>query len=234
MLVCTLLVGCGGVDSFRSADRAARLMAMAAAHASDIESPRERLTRQLNIANLQNQEGRAGDARATLTQAAQTIRQAEDGRLDEHTRMAGWVSISELSRRAGDRRSAGGACDEALALLRSIQPPDKRCRYVRGVAHEARLLRGKKASAAILRESGDWAQRIRDRAERRKACTVIASDLFLCDDYRGGDALLRHDDDAAWRSDILLQLAKSAIPQKSYGSSLNFERVFYRSKFDSK
>ena len=62
--------------------------------------------------------------------------------------------------------------------------------------------------------------------ERRKAATAIASDLFLCDDYDGGNAVLQVETDAAWRADTLTQLAREAIPQTAYGQQLDYKSNF--------
>src|SRR5437763_14237706 len=53
-----------------------RILAMAGEEAGQIPSSKERLTRQLNIADRQNDNGRPADARATLAAARQTLESA--------------------------------------------------------------------------------------------------------------------------------------------------------------
>lgn len=232
--VLVLVCGCGGGDSFRDSDRAARLMAMAGEEAGQIDSPSDSLARQLQIADMQNDRGRHADARKTLASAVETLRTAPAGALELGTRLAGWVSVSELSRGADDRRTAEAACDEALRILRNDVPPVQRPQFVRSLAVELRELRGKPAAAALLREAGPWASAVQDEDERRQAYRAIASDLFLYDDYAGGQAVLRQDEDAVWRTDTLLALARRAVPQESYGSPLQFNKVFMMGVYKGK
>jgi hypothetical protein len=220
-----LSAGCTGGGDFRSASRAEDLMALAAEEARHIPSPRKRLGRLLNTANLQNGRRRFADARRTLEAAAETLRR--DGeQLDDHTRLAGWVSISELARAGRGQGMAERACDTAVTLLREVQPVPERCQYVHGVAMEVRALRGDRAAAGILREAAPWAKAIEKKAERREALEAVAADLFLCDDYDGGRDALRCDDDPVWRTDTLLALARRAVPLKHYGKELAFAKVF--------
>jgi len=222
------LMGCQGANGFRSADRASRLMAMAGAEAAQVAAPRDRLSRQLNIAHMQNEQGYLLSARSTLAAAAQTLRET-DKSLDVQIRLAGWVSVSELSRASRDRALAASACRQALDILRTIDPQADRCQFVCGVADEIRHLHGKAASASLLREAGDWAASIDNLALCREAYRAFAADLFLCDDYDGGLAMLRRDGDAAWRSDTLAALASQALPVREvqFGQSLNFKANFY-------
>ncbi|MHC4982935.1 MAG: hypothetical protein ACYTF6_07180 [Planctomycetota bacterium] len=231
--VSALLAGCyydKPRTDFQSADRARRLMAMAAGEAARIEAPPKRLRQLLSFANMQIESRHYSDARETLKGAWKTTESAAPEALDEHTRVAGWVSMSELSRKAGDRATAGRACDEAVKLLRRIQPPPRRCEYVRGLADELRELRGKGPSARLLREADKWAAAIKDRADRQEALKAIASDLFACDDYEGGGAMLALDNDAAWRAETLKALAHEAVPAKAYGRPLSYFKFFAVSK----
>ncbi len=220
----------GPRPEFQSADRARRLMAMAGEEAAQIPSPEQRLERLMKIADMQIRNGENADARRTLAQAWRALEDAAAGELDEHTRLAGWVSISELSRRAGDRTTAWGACDEATRMLRALEPATRRCEYVRGVAAELRELRGKAAAAELLRQAGEWAVGIKDHGYRRKALAAMASDLFFCDDYAGGRAMLHVDDEAAWRSQTLASLARDAVPQTSFGLPLGYSLFFAAGK----
>ncbi|MCG3181461.1 MAG: hypothetical protein BIFFINMI_03857 [Phycisphaerae bacterium] len=224
-----LLGGCySGSRGFRSDARASRLMAMAAEEAGQVDRPRDRLSRQLNIANMQNEQGYSAGARRTLAEAAATLGKDWDS-LDVQTRLAGWVSISELSRDSYDNASAAAACEQAVAVLRGIQPEADRCQYVRGVAGELRNLYGKARSAGLLRESGTWAAKIEAPSQRRAIYTGLASDLFLCDDYDGGRDMIRRDSDPAWRSDTLAELARQATPADQWSKSLQFKSNFYQS-----
>ncbi len=223
--------GCDEGDQFRSADRASRLMELAGTEAAQVDSPRDRLTRQLNIAHMQNEQEYLSSARVTLAAAAQTLQQTGQA-LDVQTRLAGWVSVSELSRAAKDRAQADSACRQAVEILRAVQPPSNRCQYVCGVADEVRFLHGKSASAELLREAGDWVASLDKLEACREAYRAFAADLFLCDDYDGGLAMVRRDGDSAWRSDTLAALAGEAtpIPQVRYGKGLNFQENFYKGK----
>ena len=222
-----LLIGCfAGENEFRQSDRSRRLMAMAAEEAQAIDDSVDRLRQQLNIANMQIVKRRFLDGRKTLGHARLTIEAAEP-QIGPHARLAGWVSISELSRAAGYDRFAGAACQEAIELLRSIKPGSVRCEYVRGVAQEVRKLRGKKAAVELLRKSAEWVAEIDNRQQRRRAYVAIASDLFGCDDYTGGRNVLRCDGDSKWRSDILTRLAKEVVPMEAFGKSVSFASYYY-------
>jgi hypothetical protein len=217
-----LLTGCyvgPGVD------RAARLTNMAAAEAANVSNPKDRLTRQLNIAHVQIRQGWYKDARANLDAARKTIEASDHDQLDNLARIAGWVSVSELSRRAHDEPAASFACDQALSVLNAITPLSQRCEYVRGLADEVDALRGKAEAAKLLRQAGPWAKTIQDMQYRRTALAAIAHDLFVRDDYDGGRDVLKQEDDPSWRSDTLLALANQSLPYQSlkFGKSVTFE-----------
>lgn len=213
-------------DRLRKIDRRRQLVAMAAEEALSIGDVAERLRRQLNIANTQIANGRFRDGRKTLGHARLSVETGQPT-VNPHARLAGWVSISELSRKAGYDRYADAACQEAIQLLRSIQPVPARCEYVRGVAQEVLVSRGKQATAELLRESSAWVAEIADRDQRREAYIAIASDLFNCGDYTGGRNVLRCDGDARWRSEILTRLSKEVIPMEAYGKSVSFADFYY-------
>jgi len=222
-----LLSGCFAEENeLRQSDRSRRLMAMASEEAQAIDDSAERLRHQLNIANMQIVKRWFLDGSKTLGHARRTIEAAET-QLGPHARLAGWVSISELSRAAGYDRFAGAACQEAIEFLRSIKPGSVRCEYVRGVTREVLVSRGKKAAADLLRESAEWVAEIDDRQQRRRAYVAIASDLFGCDDYTGGRNVLKCDGDSKWRSEILITLAKEAVPMDAYGKSVSFSAYYY-------
>ena len=232
MVFVSLLSGCVETEEkLRDSARKKRLMAMAAEEAQAVDDPAERLARLLNIANMQITGRHVLDGRRTLGHARATIEAAEEGALDTRSRLAGWISISELGRLAGYTRFAKAGCKEAIGLLRSIGPARDRCDYVRGVAQEVRKLRGKQAAAELLRESAEWAAEIEDRDRRRRAYLAIASDLFICDDYTGGHNVLRCDGDSKWRSDALTKLARQSVPMKAFGKSVSFSG-YYRDEHD--
>ncbi|MCD4825780.1 MAG: hypothetical protein K8S55_14400 [Phycisphaerae bacterium] len=216
--------GCDSTPEFRES-RAQRLMGMAAEESEKVANGRLRLKHELNIANMQIDNDYYADGRETLRRAMATLKQMGDD-LDSHTRLAGWVSVSELSRRTEDDTVAMLACDQAVKLLRSLKPIQQRCNYVRGVAAEIRQVRGKPAAAALLREAAPWIKTMTETNQRRQACKAIASDLFLYNDYDGGKMILRLEDDADWRVTTLTQLANRAISQKAFGKNLNYYRNF--------
>src|SRR5688572_6586003 len=125
-----------------------RILHMAGEEAGQIHNPKERLARQLNIAFRQIGNRKEADARSTLARARQTMEAAHDASahdtppLSDHDRLAGWISISELSRGAEDKGLANVALDRALGHLDRVEPPAARCEYVPGIAREVRELRG--------------------------------------------------------------------------------------------
>lgn len=213
----------------RQANRKQRLMAMAVEEAQIIEDVADRLRQQLNTANMQIANGRFRDGRKALGHARVTI-EGGKAELDYHKRLAGWVSISELSRMAGYDRYADAAVEKAVELLRSIEPKALRCEYVRGVAQEVLALRGRKAAAELLRDSVEWVAQISTREGRREAYVAIASDLFNCQDYIGGRNVLRCDADSKWRTAILIRLSKEVVPLKAFGKSVSFADCYYARK----
>jgi hypothetical protein len=219
------IAGCGGGGG---ANRSQMLMRMAAGECRQIPDSDQRLRRQLNIANMQNNRGDAAGARATLADARSTIESSPTEALTQHVRISGWVSISELSREAGDYGGAHYACSQAVAWLSNIQPVTDRPQYIRGVAREVRALRGEAASAALLREGGAWAAQIADAGQRRAAYIAIANDLFTCEDFDGGKAVLHRDEDVAWRVDTLTQLSGGwGYDKHAWGKSVSFQSMFY-------
>ncbi len=172
-------------------------------------APRDRLTRQLNIANRETQSGRPGNARGTLALARQTLEHAAKKDFNDQERLSGWISLCELARDADNKPFANAALDQALAALNQLTPEPSRCEYVPGIEHEVRALRGDGAAAAMLRTAADWAMDLQ-QPTRRSAWFVFAGELFRCNDYEGARLVLRHDRDAAWRSDALIALSEQA------------------------
>ena len=209
-LLAVVIGGCAAPPV--AVNRHAELLLLAAGEARQIDQPMERIKRQLNLADDQLNDDNQREARQILAGAADTLRSAKPGELPSRIYIAGWVSISELSRRAKDTAAADVACGAAVAAMRSLSPVAERPEYAVGVADEVRELHGKPAAAKVLVESATWAKQIADVGERRAALVSIADATFNCDDYAGGLADLRVDPDAAWRSDTLAMLAERYRP----------------------
>jgi hypothetical protein len=189
-------------------------MALAAEEAAMIADLDARLTRLLNLAEMQIYREHPADARTTLAHARTTLGSEQAPKqLNDHARISGWISVSELSRQADDDESARSACDSAVTAMRGIEDPAVRCEYVMGVCNELQYLRGAPAAAMVLAESGPWTKAIDDVARRRQAVISFAAALFNLDDFTRGQQMLRQEDDAAWRSDTLTQLA--SLPVRS-------------------
>jgi hypothetical protein len=205
IVVAILIVGCQ--ERTQNNVDADRILHMAGEEAGQINAPKERLTRQLNIANRQTEHGHAADARNTLAQARETLEHADKNALNEQERLSGWVSLSELGRAADDKAFANGALDKALASLNEITPAQERCKYVLGVEREVRALRGDVPAARLLVTASEWAMELPKESTRRSAYVAYADGLFHCNDYEGARTVLRRDPDAAWRSDALTSLS---------------------------
>ncbi|MDB5323019.1 MAG: hypothetical protein JWN40_4650 [Phycisphaerales bacterium] len=205
-----------------------RILHMAGEEAGQINAPKERLTRQLNIANRQTENGHAADARKTLAEARSTIEHADKNALTDHERLAGWISLSELARNADDKPFANGALDQALASLDNLTPAQARCEYVLGVEREVKILRGDAPAAKLLVTASEWAMELPQQTMRRSAYVAFANALFHCNDYEAARTVLRHDPDAAWRSDSLTALSDRARRENpAQGSWLSQRVTFY-------
>lgn len=248
LLFLALLTGCTSSPDTTGLDPD-RILHMAGEEAGQITAPKERLTRQLNIADRQNRNGHHDDARKTLREARKTLESAQG--LSNHEQLAGWISLSELSRAAQDVPFASAALDQALSALHNLGPVNERCDYVLGVAHELKFLRGKPEAAKLIVTGGQWAVEIPNKDQRRLALLSFADELFRCDDYEGARTVLRHDPDPAWRSDSLMALSDKAryqlalanasttgfdasvsqssiLPQQPYGKQLDFKTNYQR------
>jgi hypothetical protein len=213
MALCTILIAAGLVGCANEpVDRESKLLTMAAGEAQQIPDSTQRLTRQLNFASQQMQRGRSEESKQSLAFAAQTLRDAKPGDLKPQIRIAGWVSISELSRQGNDLATAKAACDQAVKVLDSLDPVADRPQYVIGVASEVQALQGKPAAAKLLESSADWIKQLNKADKRREALTDVCRQIFNDDDYDGGLMVLRSDNDAAWRSDTLALIARSFHP----------------------
>jgi len=227
-------------------DRSQRIMALAAEEAAAIPDPDTRLTRQLNLADTQIQRGWPVDARVTLTAARDTLQAKDAVKLNDHARISGWISISQLARQADDLALAVGACDSAKAAMTAIEDPAKRCQYVMGISNELQYLKGKPAAAALLALAAPWTRVIDNLPKRREATVAFASALFTLDDFTDAKAMIHQDDDAAWRSQTLQMLAslrpasqgpdmvgaaslRVDSPQAGsfyFGKNLNYQQIF--------
>jgi hypothetical protein len=228
-LAMILLSGCagsGGVSGTpqRTPERGRQLLSLAGQEAGKITDLNARITRQLNIASLQIDAADPRAGAATLQEAMKTLGlPAAQTQLNDHTRMSGWVSVSELARQAGDKVLANAACDGGDKTLRAIAKIGDRCQYVMGLANEISHLRGDKPAVDLLIEGGQWAKDIGDREERRRAIAAFAVALFNIDRYDSGLATLQNEEDAAWRSDKLVEwsrprvFAPILIAQDSFG-----------------
>ena len=187
-----------------------RILHMAGDEAGQIAAPKERLTRQLNIANRETQTGRPANALNTLAQARQTLEHADKNAFSDQERLSGWISLCELARNANDKAFAAAALDQALSALNQLTPDPARCEFVPGIEIEVRAVRGDAAAASLLRTAADWAMDLPQQPIRRLAYFAFAEELFSCTDYDGAIAVLRHDKDAAWRSDALTTMSDRA------------------------
>ncbi len=206
-----------------TAARSQKLMALAAEEATAITDVDARLTRQLNLADMQIQRNWPDDAKVTLDAARKTLGSEDSKKLNDHARISGWVSVSELSRAVKDTDGANTACDGAIKAVREIEDPAVRCEYVMGICNEMQYLKGKAKAADLLAEAGPWTKNIDQIDHRRLAVVSFAGALFNLDDFAKGQAMLKNEDDAAWRSDTLTQLASMPVDRgrSGYADSAN-------------
>ena len=197
------MLSCAGA----SAHRTQRLLALASGEIRFIKAPLERITRQLNLANIQIEDGHDEDGMVTLRDARETLGSAGEDDFTDHTKMAGWISLVELSHQAKDLGFAEDALEKALAELNEIEPEYNRIRYVRGVADQVGLLLGKEERADLLVKGGSWAKGIENPYQRRQVLLSYVDDLFAREYYHRGLEVLRNDGDAAWRADTLLAMS---------------------------
>lgn len=208
-------------------DRTRQLMVLAAEEARDIDDMRQRLSRLLNVAHRQIEARRPLDARTTLGHVRAALVGGDAGHLETAGRLAGWVSISELARRAEKKRFAASACRQAATVLRKVKPAVGRCAYVRSLAAETRKAVGNDTAAALLREASQWVAESSDAAWRREMYVAIASDLFGCGDYVGGRNVLRCENDPTWRSQVLERLSKNPAAARYSDQDLTFKTHYY-------
>jgi hypothetical protein len=214
--------------------RSAKLLTMAAEEAGSIDVLDDRLTRQLNIADLQIQCGQKSEAIKTLALAVSTLRvrekesastapstEAAGGErelpqpFDEFRRIAGWTSVAELAHTAGDSKMANAAYIDAVEALNSVQPEIKRAEYVMSLSEICNTLRGQSEATQLLVKGGQWAQKIDNRTVRRYALATFARQLTNYDDLEDARTVMRNEADARWRSDMFAALARQNITYES-------------------
>jgi hypothetical protein len=183
---------------------------MAGEEAANIPNMLDRFTRQLNIADTQLRTQRKEDAAKTLALARDSLKVSKKDDFDDFHRIAGWTAISQLSRQAGDRDLALQTSDLALAALNDVQPATERPQYVLSLAGELAELRGKDAAVELVNSGGAWAGTIMDPTARRTALLAFTDRLLSYEAYENARTMLRHDDDAAWRTDVFLSLANTS------------------------
>jgi len=191
----------------RQDDRAGHLLLMAGEEAANIPNSLDRFTRQLNIADTQLQTNRKADAIKTLTLARDTLTAAKGDDFDDFHRIAGWTSISQLARNAGDRDLAIKSADSAQAALNDVKPVTERPQYVLSLATELADLRGKAATVELLDSGAAWAAEIPQSSLRRAALMAFTTALLNNDAYEDARNALHRDPDPAWRTDMVLALA---------------------------
>ena len=193
--------------------RSARLLTMAAEEAGFIDSIQDRLTRQLNIADLQIQTGQKSEALKTLDLAGKTLKVEEKDKktLDDFRRIAGWTSVAELAHSAGDDKVALDAYYAAVEQLNSVEPVTRRAEYVLSISEISFTLKGKTEAGQLLVKGGQWASNIKDERVRRYALSTFTNQLISYDDLDSARTVMRNEPDAAWRADTLAMMARSAI-----------------------
>ena len=235
------LAGC--LDRVSDAERSRRLIELAQKSAAEVIIPKERLTRQLNIAEVQLMRQSASDAQATLAAARKTITDSSKDQLDDYTRLAGWVSISQLSRRANDPVTADVAITQAISSIKILEPKAQRCDYVISLAGEVREVRGKAAAGKFLAQAAPWALEKDNKTQHRQILLAFAREAFFqCDAFDDGRVILQQDSDAGWQSDMLLAMAtptvydnkvraQSEVLTPAASAPVNFKSLSYESNF---
>jgi hypothetical protein len=203
------LAACGTTPS-----RAGRLLTIAGEEANLIDSLSDRLTRQLNIADLQIQANQKGEAIKTLALATATLRAEEkDTKLamDDFRKIAGWTSVAELNKRAGEDKGALGAYLNAVEALNSVKPVATRAQYVLSLSQICNEIRGKQEAIALLVKGGEWAREITHVGTRRYAIFTFSESLVGYDDLEAARTTMRNEPDPRWRSDALMAMGRNEI-----------------------
>jgi len=153
------------------------------------------------VADAQIRNGEQVEARQTLAVAEAELQSAKPEDFDQRTRLAGWISLSELYSNAyydsehqvhiDNDTHAKAALDQAIAILHSIQPEVQRAYFIRSIARQIREISGEADANKSLVEGAGWASEIQNLRERRRAYRHIAGDLFVSRDIpSGGFAML--------------------------------------------
>jgi hypothetical protein len=198
---------------------------MAAEEASQVDSVKLRLKQQLHIAEIQIHRNAYSGARLSLARAWVTLEAGQE-QIDPHTRLAGWVSISELSRGANDRDTAAEACRQAREALLNLPEEDQRCQYVLDLAHEIRAVFGRRRAVELIAQAGPWARQINPQSDRREVYVAFADRLFDYEAYEAGREVLTQDPEPYWRSDTLVQLSRGEVKGKWLGKQLDYQNSF--------
>ena len=194
--------------TMKANERSRKLTVLAAREAANITDADSRLTLQLNIANGALDRFEPEDGMAIISEVAKTLR-VEREQLRGRTRLSGWVSASQLSRRAKSNAAAAEATRAAAQELEDLGDQAERCQYLLGVAEEVRLSQGDVAAVELLSKGGVWASAIDNREERRQARLAFADALLELSAFDNAVVVLRHENDATWSSSTLLALAAS-------------------------
>jgi hypothetical protein len=198
---------------------------MAAEEAGKVDSAKLRLKQQLYIADIQNRRAHRAGARLSLQQAWRTLEEAGSD-LDAHTRLAGWVSISELSRGADDADTAARAAQVAEDQLLALPDKADRCQYVLDLATELRAVFDRGRAVKLLVQAGPWTREIQPQSDRRDVLIAFADRLLGYEAYEQGREVIGLEDEAYWRSHTLVQLSGHKIQSKWQGKQLDYENTF--------
>ncbi len=205
------------------------LLRMAAEEASRVGSVKLRLKQQLHIAEIQIHRNAYSGAKLSLARAWETLEAGQE-KIDPHTRLAGWVSISELSRGADDPETAAEACREARDALLNLPEEDQRCQYVLDLAHEIRAVFGRSRAVDLVVQAGPWARQINPQSDRREVYVAFADRLFDYEAYEPGREILAQDPESYWRSDTLVKLSRGEVKGKWIGKQLDYQNSFNSSE----
>lgn len=214
--------------------RSAKLLTMAAEEAAAIDAVAERLTRQLNIADLQIQNNHKDEALKTLALAATTLHQPEKAdrqTIDDFHRIAGWTSVAELCYAAGGNKAASDAYFEAVESLNSVKPEPKRAEYVLSLSEVCEKVRGKPEAIALLVKGSGWSAGISDELTRRFAIRTFAGKLVGFDDLEAARQAMRNELDARWRADTFMTIAQqNMVAEASFKRSPGNNESVYQER----
>jgi hypothetical protein len=202
--------GCAPRDT-----RFQQLTELATTEVRELPNPVDRLAKFLQLANLQAWHDETAAARAARDDARQVLMQSDSSKLGMEPRLAGWISLAELSREARSLDDSRIAAGQAETLLHSLEPPHERVQYVQSLAREFEQTRGKEAAIALYTRSAEWAVGMDDLKKRRGAYQAIAGSLVALDEVDAAAEVVRRDDDRGWRADSFIALSR-ATPYELY------------------